>query len=139
MSIVSPLDTTHLDAIHELFRDEWWSRSRTRSDVERIIAGSTTTVGLVDGQRLVAFARVLSDRQYVAVILDVIVANDRRGRGLGDQLVTALLHLPTVASVHSVELVCQPEMIPFYERHGFGADVGGSTLMRRTADSALRG
>ena len=137
-SVVSPLGSEHLDEVHDLFRNEWWTRTRTRSDVERIVAGSTTTVGLVDGSQLLAFARVLSDGCYLAIVLDVIVASDHRGSGLGDQLMDALLHLPEVASVNSVELVCQPEATAFYGRHGFGTDVGTSTLMRRTSDAALR-
>lgn len=72
------------------------------------------------------------------MILDVIVDNDCRGQALGDRLLEAVMELPDVASVNSVELVCQPDLLAFYERHGFTVDVGQSTLMRRTSDPALR-
>jgi hypothetical protein len=33
--------------------------------------------------------------------------------------------------IESVELSCQPEMVPFYRRWGFDDRLGGSLLMRR--------
>jgi hypothetical protein len=39
--------------------------------------------------------------------------------------------------VASIELVCQPELMPFYRRWGFSEQVGRSRLMRRTSDAVL--
>jgi hypothetical protein len=39
-----------------------------------------------------------------------------------------------LAGVQSLELVCQPALVPFYRRWGFTDRVGGSGLMRRTSD-----
>ena len=36
--------------------------------------------------------------------------------------------IPIVASR---AVICRPEIEPFYERHGFSAEVGGERLMRR--------
>jgi predicted GNAT family N-acyltransferase len=89
--------------------------------------------------RLVGFARVLTDEVYLAVVLDVIVAPDLRGSGLGETLLDAIVGHPRLASVRSIELVCQPDLMPFYRRWGFTDQVGGSRLMRRTADPRLTG
>lgn len=138
-TIISPVGTDHFEDVLRLFSNEWWTRTRTRADVEQIVAGSTTTLGLVAQDKLIAFARILSDRCHLALVLDVIVDPDCRGQSLGDRLLEAILELPEVKSVNSVELICQPDLIAFYERHGFTTDVGRSTLMRRTSDTALRG
>ncbi len=45
-------------------------------------------------------------------------------------LIDAIVKHPRLADVRSVELVCQPDMVPFY-RWGFTDEVGGSRLMRR--------
>ncbi|MFI5693207.1 hypothetical protein ACIA58_15275 [Kribbella sp. NPDC051586] len=42
-----------------------------------------------------------------------------------------------LAAVRSLELVCQPELIPFYRRWAFSDQVGASTLMRRSTDTRL--
>jgi predicted GNAT family N-acyltransferase len=86
---------------------------------------------------LVGFARVLTDYTHIAVVLDVIVDESRRGSGLGGALLDAVVNHPELAAVRSLELVCQPELIPFYRRWGFTDQVGSSTLMRRTTDARL--
>ena len=77
----------------------------------------------------VGFARVLTDWHYRAYVYDVIVATDWRDRGLGRELLDALME--RLHAVESIELSCQPEMIPFYRRWGFTDEFGGSLLMRR--------
>jgi predicted GNAT family N-acyltransferase len=75
---------------------------------------------------------VLTDRTYIALVLDVIVTDDRRGQGVGALLMDTLLCQPALQTVRSIELVCQPEVTKFYERWGFTSDVGRSALMRLT-------
>jgi GNAT superfamily N-acetyltransferase len=117
----------------ELFAGTWSARDRSREDVTRMLAASDLAFGLVHrvSDRLVGFARVLTDDVYVALVLDVVVAAEVRGGGLGAMLLDAVVGHPRVAGVHSVELVCQPEMLAFYRRWGFTERVGRSTLMRR--------
>jgi predicted GNAT family N-acyltransferase len=81
--------------------------------------------------RLVGFARVLTDRVFKVLIFDVIVATDRRDEGLGRQLMDRILQHPDLRDVRHMELYCLPEMVPFYEKWGFSTDVSGVCLMRR--------
>ena len=136
---VSPVGLEHVDSLRQLYAGEWWTKMRSRDDTEALLRGSTSTVGLLLQDKLIGFARVLSDGYYLALVLDVIVAKDYRGQGLGDRLMREVLNLPEVRAVASVELVCQPELQVFYARHDFTNDVGASTLMRRTSDPALSG
>jgi len=101
------------------------------ADVERMLADSDLVVGLLDEGRLVGFARVLTDFVYFGMVLDVIVAPNRRGIGLGRVLLDVVVGHPRLAGVRSLELVCQPEMVPFYRAWGFTDQVGRSLLMRR--------
>jgi hypothetical protein len=52
-------------------------------------------------------------------------------------LLDAIVGHPRLAAVRSVELVCQPDLVPFYRRWGITEPVGRSRLMRRTADPLL--
>jgi predicted GNAT family N-acyltransferase len=88
----------------------------------------------VSSESLVAFARVLTDRTYVALVLDVIVAPEHRGRGLGGLLIERICSDPVLKQVASIELVCQTELFRFYRRSGFTENVGRSRLMRRTSN-----
>ncbi|MEW6268760.1 MAG: GNAT family N-acetyltransferase [Thermodesulfobacteriota bacterium] len=125
----------HLAELHALYQNEWWTRGRTLDETRRAVEGSDVVVAICDHAtgRLLAFARVLTDGVFKALVLDVIVAPERRGEQLGRRLMDAVLAHPDVAGVAHVELYCRPEMVPFYERYGFSTDVAGVLLMRRAA------
>ena len=78
----------------------------------------------------IAFARVLTDGVFKAFVFDVIVASEDRGRGVGGKLMDHIVAYSALARVKHIELYCLPDLIPFYERWGFSADVGGVVLMR---------
>jgi len=83
--------------------------------------------------QVVGFARVLTDFTYVALVLDVVVSEAYQGAGLGALLMDSIVRHPKLVDVRSVELVCQPDLVPFYRRWGFTDQVGRSLLMRRSA------
>jgi GNAT superfamily N-acetyltransferase len=133
------IDAGRLPQLLELFAGQWWTAGRGPDEVRGMLAGSDIVVGLRrrDDDQLVAFARVLTDFTYLAIVLDVIVASAVRGRGVGALLMEAVLARPGVADVANVELVCQPGVQAFYHRWGFTERVGASRLMRRTSDQRL--
>jgi GNAT superfamily N-acetyltransferase len=135
------LEPERIAQLLDLYAGEWWTATRTAADVERMLTASDVVVALVSraDDRLVAFARALTDDAYVALVLDVIVAADRRREGLGATLMDAILRHPRLAGVASVELTCREGLVAFYRRFGFTDQVGGSRLMRRTSDPRLTG
>lgn len=135
IELLERLPERHLEELCELYQGEWWTRGRERADVERMLAGSTevlAAVGESGGEpRLLGFARALSDGAFRAIVFDLIVAPSHRGRGLGQLLLEELLRRPTLAGSAEVELMCLPELAPFYERAGFSADQSGVIRMLR--------
>ena len=139
ITVIDRVDCARRDDLVALFQSAWWTATRTPEALERMLDGSDVVVGLVDSasDRLVGFARAITDRIFLAVVLDLIVAPDFRGTGLGARLMDELLARPELADVDSIELVCQPELIDFYRRWGFTDAVGRSLLMRRTSNPLL--
>jgi GNAT superfamily N-acetyltransferase len=129
---IEQLDERQVADLHALYQSEWWTKGRALEDVRRMLAGSDVVIGYLESDtgRLVAFARVLTDFVYKALVLDVIVAASHRGRGLGGTLMTAVLEHPKLKDVRHFELYCLPEMMPFYEQWGFTDDTGGVRFMR---------
>jgi GNAT superfamily N-acetyltransferase len=133
------VEDDQLSDLLALFESAWWTAGRTAEETTRMLQESDVVVVLTDraSQRLVGFARVLTDYTYLAMVLDVIVDTGRRGSGYGATLMDAVVGHPALAEVRSIELICQPELIPFYRRWGFTDEVGRSLLMRRSSDSRL--
>ena len=135
--VLTTVEPARLPDLLELFATAWWMSDRTLDETTRILTESDLVVALLESDRLVGFARVLTDYTQVALVLDVVVATDRRGAGLGAALMDAVISHPDLADVRSIELVCQPELVPFYRRWGFTDEVSRSLLMRRTSDPRL--
>lgn len=131
---IERLTECQIQDLHALYQGEWWSRDRTPEQTRRVVEHSDLTLGYVEAEtgKLVAFARVLTDRVFKAFIFDVIVAPSQRGTGLGRQLVEALLAHPVLAEVEHVELYCLPELVPFYQQWGFTEELGAIRLLRRS-------
>ncbi|MEU4192271.1 GNAT family N-acetyltransferase [Kribbella sp. NPDC026611] len=127
----------YLAGLMELFGSAWWMAGRTVEETRLILRESDLLVVLIDSacDTVVGFARALTDYAHVALVLDVVVAPESRGSGYGALLVDTVVQ--KLSQVRSIELVCQPELVPFYSRWGFTNQVGNSRLMRRTSDPAL--
>ena len=86
-------DRVDPDAVWQFLATEaYWSRWRSRDDVQRPIQGAWRVVGCYDGQGyMVGFARALSDGVALAYLADVYVLEDHRGRGLGRALLEEMI------------------------------------------------
>ena len=134
------LDEAHVRHLHALYQEEWWTAGRRLADVRRMLVHSSIVVAFCEARsdRLVAFARVLTDRVYKALILDVIVAGGLRGRGVGRRLLEAVLARPELADVRHFELYCRPERAAFYRHLGFVGEAGDLVLMRMRREKVER-
>ena len=80
------------DAIRGLLARNGWEKRV--ADVERfrkMIENASRTVVAFDGEKLVGFARALCDDVSNGYIGTVVVAKDRRGNGVGRELITRLM------------------------------------------------
>ena len=131
MNVTYTLTDNHITQLHALYQQEWWTKGRSIEATRQGIRGSQICIGIVsDTDELVGFTRVITDYVFKAFVFDVIVRQDARCLGLGKQLVALVTTHPKLKSVRHIELYCQPELVPFYEKRGFSSDVGGFQLMR---------
>ncbi|MCB1851156.1 MAG: GNAT family N-acetyltransferase [Gammaproteobacteria bacterium] len=136
MDVIYQLNERQISELHQLYQREWWTKDRSLAATKNCVAGSQINIGIVDNNgTLLAYARVLTDYTFKALIFDVIVSPEQRGSGLGSRLITLIKHHPALSRVIHFELYCLPEMFGFYARHGFSDDVGNIKLMRYLTES----
>jgi predicted GNAT family N-acyltransferase len=119
MPAVRELDPRDAPDLTALYTDyEWWA-DRTETRVREALAETDVALGIVDDGEMLAAARVLTDYVYYARVYDVIVAADRRGEGLGERLLRAVVDHPDLGELPGLSLGCREGLVPFYESLGF--------------------
>ena len=127
--------TRGLLKLQRLFRKHaFWAQQRSTQDLRRMLRGSPVVVSLWRGKRLVGFGRASSDGIYRAVLWDVVVAGDLQGRGLGRQVVEALLSAPKVQRAERVYLMTT-NSAGFYQQLGFESAQLQKLLIRSHSSS----
>jgi ribosomal protein S18 acetylase RimI-like enzyme len=89
---------------------------REGDKIRRAFENSTVVCFAMRGDQLVGAARALSDGEYHAAVYDVVVLPELQRRGIGKDLMNALLaRLP----VWRILLVADGDASRFYQRLGF--------------------
>ena len=127
--------TRGLLKLQRLFRKHaFWAQERSICDLRQMLRGSPVVVTLWRGKRLVGFGRASSDGIHRAVPWDIVVAGDLQGRGLGRQVVEALLDSPRLRRVERVYLMTT-NSAGFYQQLGFSC-AEPQKLMIRTSEAS---
>jgi len=109
-----------IDAIHEFLSEKaYWCLGVPRPVLEKAIERSLC-FGLLEGQRQIGFARMVTDRATFAWLCDVYVIESHRGRGLGDWLIASVLEHPDLQGLRRMVLATR-DAHALYRRNGFEA------------------
>ena len=121
--------------LQRLFRKHaFWAQHRSILDLRQMLRGSAVVVSLWRGKRLVGFGRASSDGIHRAVLWDIVVAGDLQGRGLGRQVVEALLESPRLQRVERIYLMTT-NSAGFYQQLGFSSAEPQQLLIRSSEAS----
>lgn len=105
-----------------LFRQTDFADDRDESGCAHLLATARLHVSAWEGDRLVGFARSVTDGQYIALIVDVVVDEPFRGRGIGSAMLRRIAQ--ELAEVEEILLGCEENMVPFYQKLGWARDDG---------------
>ncbi len=106
-----------IDAIHAyLSQRSYWARERPREVVESSIEHSLC-FGLYEGERLVGFARVVTDYATFGWLCDLFILESHRGLGLGKWLVACIIAHPALRKIRRL-LLATRDAHGLYRRYG---------------------
>lgn len=108
-----------LEQLHALFRQTGWAEDRSIEGIQTMLEGTAVVLGAWEDDRLIGFARTITDGIYRGLIDDVVVEKSRRGQGIGSELMQRLLERLTEIGIEEIFLRCGGDVVPFYQRHGF--------------------
>jgi ribosomal protein S18 acetylase RimI-like enzyme len=86
--------------------------------------------GALDGDALVGFARVVTDRATYAYLTDFVVDEGARGQGIGRRMMEAMVAHPDLQQLRRFALLTGDAMA-LYEEFGFERGAGTLTYMER--------
>lgn len=118
MTITTDKSLIQIDGVLRLMGQSHWASKRTRETVIQTIEHSLCFSALENGQQ-VGFARVITDYCTFAYLCDVIVDESCRGRGIGKELMTAVMGHPDLANLRRF-LLATKDAHGLYARYGFG-------------------
>lgn len=119
----------NIDLIHDLLLRSYWAEGRPRDVVERSIRHSLC-FGVFDGDRQVAFARVITDRAVFGYLADVFVVPEYRGKGISKGLMAAILEHPDVRELKLL-LLRTRDAHGLYAQFGFAPVPSAEEMMAR--------
>lgn len=111
-----------------------WRQPRTPAEHVEILRGSDHVVLAIEEEtdQVVGFVTGISDGVQAAFIPLLEVLPDHQGRGIGSELMRRMLQ--SLDGIPCIDLTCDPDVQPFYERLGMARSVG--MIQRRDVKEA---
>jgi ribosomal protein S18 acetylase RimI-like enzyme len=106
-----------LDQALALLREMYWAKNLTADALERASRNSVC-FAVLDGAKLIGFARAITDLTTYAYLSDVVIAERHRDKGLGEWLVRCIIEHPDLQGLRRIALLTR-DAAEFYERLGF--------------------
>ena len=107
----------HFLGILGLYRAHGWTHAGDPDRLRTAIEASFSVVALEE-ERVVGFARAMSDDAFAVYIADILVSPDRQRQGIGRTLAEAILDHYPVERFHHQVLVAERGAEGFYRKLG---------------------
>ncbi len=106
-----------VEAIHGLLKNSYWCKDIPIETVERSIQGSIC-FGVYRKGIQIGFARAITDEATFAWLSDVVIGDDYRYKGLGQELIRFIMNYPKLQGLRRFSLATR-DAHSLYEKFGF--------------------
>ena len=116
--IINDPDKIKSEEVLRLLKMTYWANNRTIEQIEESMASSFCYgLFLAEEERLVGFARVISDLATTYYLCDVIIDPEYQHQGFGKALVSHIISLPQYRKLRGILLTKDAHGL--YEKYGF--------------------
>ena len=117
-SIIEGSDRMNTGEIARLLKTTYWADKRSMETIEKSIRHSSCYgIYMNDPDKLIGFARVISDYATSYYLCDVIIDQEYRPRGLGTALVSHIVNSPDYAGLRGFLIIRDAQDL--YRKFGF--------------------
>ena len=125
---IEPCDPDeHFDGVLAVYRANDWSHANAPGRLRVAVESSSFSVVALEEERVVGFARAMSDEAFAVYIADILVLPELQRRGIGRRLLDAILDHYPMETFHHQVLIAERGADGFYRRVGM-TPVGGYGL-----------
>lgn len=131
-------EKTRLDVpvIHDFLSNRsYWGKGRTLEEVQRSIDNSLCFAAYDREEKLVGFARIVTDFTIFAHLMDVFVLEEHRKCGLGKKLIDCIVNYPALQGLRFWRLDTE-DAHGLYRKYGFKEPAFPQKIMERRKGSA---
>ncbi len=101
-----------------LYRAHGWTHANHPDRLRTAVECSAYAVVAVEDDRVIGFARAMSDEAFAVYLADILVAPDRQRQGIGRSLAQAILDRYPLHVYHHQVLIAERGAEGFYRRLG---------------------
>ncbi len=105
-----------VNAVHNLLKETYWAKNRTKETVETTIKNSHC-FSLFTHDKQIGFARILTDYATHSILLDIVIHKDYRGKGLGKWLVECVTNHSAFSK--QIQILWTVDADGLYAKFGF--------------------
>lgn len=115
--IIEGYGAIDIDSVVRLLKTTYWANHRTRAQIEKSMHHSDCYGVVTDDNRLVGFARVITDYATTYYLCDVVIDPECRGQGLGTALVEHIETAPVYDGLRGMLITRDAHAL--YEKFGY--------------------
>lgn len=132
--IIDGIEKMNFEDIVRLLRMTYWADKRTLEQIDKSTRNSSCYGIYIEAEeKLVGFARVISDYATSYYLCDVVIDNDYRHKGLGTALISYIVQLPQYEGLRGILITKDAHAL--YKK--FGYEVLNDCVMVKAANSNL--
>ncbi|BBI30930.1 GNAT family N-acetyltransferase [Cohnella abietis] len=109
----------HIPTVLDFLATSYWANRRPAEKIEKSIENSIC-YGVYDRDKMIAFARVITDGATMYYLCDIFVIEEYRGQGISKRLVEVITNAPEFEWMTGV--LGTKDAHSLYEKYGFESD-----------------
>jgi len=114
--ISDDIELIDFTVVAQLLSNTYWAADRTKETIEKSTKNSLS-FGLYINGKQIGFARVVTDKAVFSWIMDVVIDDHYRGKGLGQWLMNCIFKHPELK--HTAFALATSDAHNFYKKFGF--------------------